>query len=240
MWWPHAGKSPDVARLRQYLSEQLPDHMVPAAIVLLDTLPLTPNGKLDRKALPAPNFMPTGIQAPQTPREMIVAGLFAESLGLEHIGPEDNFFELGGHSLLAARLVSRIRAALGVELSVRALFEAPTVAGVTQRLPQATPARLPLQSGARPAKIPLSFAQERLWFTQQHLNGHETAYNMPLVLRLSGTLDLTALREAVACLVRRHESLRTTFRIDAVSGEPVQVIADWANPADTADRSAGG
>ena len=219
------GKSADVALLRQYLSEKLPDHMVPAAIVLLDALPLTPNGKLDRKALPAPNFIPTGIHAPQTPREMIVAGLFAASLGLERIGPEDNFFELGGHSLLAARLVSRIRAELGVELSVRALFEAPTVAGVIQRLPRANPARLPLQPGPRPARIPLSFAQERLWFTQQHLSGHETAYNMPLVLRLSGALDLTALREAVAGLVRRHESLRTTFRIDADSSEPVQVIA---------------
>jgi acyl carrier protein len=223
-----AGASAEPAALRQYVSEQLPDYMVPAAIVLLEALPLTPNGKLDRRALPAPDFTPTQGRLPRTAQEEILAALFAEVLGLERVGIDDSFFELGGHSLLATRLVSRIRSALGAELPVRMLFEAPTIAALTERLLQAKPSRLSLQPQLRPERIPLSFAQERLWFIHQHLGGYETTYNLPIVLRLSGSLNVTALQDAVAQLVRRHESLRTTFSVrDGISsGEPAQIIAD--------------
>jgi len=122
------GASLEASELRRELGRTLPEYMVPAAIMVLEALPLTPSGKLDRKALPAPEFnATTGYRAPRTPEEEILCGLFAEVLGLERVGIEDNFFELGGHSLMATRLVSRIRAALGVELAIRTLFEAPCV-----------------------------------------------------------------------------------------------------------------
>ncbi|WP_285415294.1 phosphopantetheine-binding protein, partial [Variovorax sp. efr-133-TYG-130] len=135
----------DTAALRRALSESLPDYMVPAAIVVLPALPLTPNGKLDRKALPAPDFTPQSIRAPRTPQEEILAALFAEILHLPQIGIDDNFFDLGGHSLLATKLISRIRSALGVELAIRTLFEAPTVEQLAHRLSEAPAARKPLR-----------------------------------------------------------------------------------------------
>ncbi|MGJ7609270.1 amino acid adenylation domain-containing protein [Variovorax sp. LT1R20] len=204
------GHDVDTAALRRALAADLPDHMVPAAIVALDALPLTPNGKLDRKALPAPDFTPQRTRAPRTPREEILAAFFAEVLGLAQVGIDDNFFELGGHSLLATRLVSRVRSALGVELAIRTLFEAPSVAQLAHRLGGARTARTTLQPMVRPAQIPLSFAQQRLWFLHR-LEGASATYNITLALRLSGRIDDAALAEALADLAARHESLRTVF-----------------------------
>ena len=155
------------AALRGALGRELPEHLVPSAIVVLDALPLTPNGKLDRRALPAPEYSGGAVRRlPRTPREEVLCGLFAETLGVERVGIDDNFFELGGHSLLATRLISRLRSVLDVEVSIRALFEAPSVAGLDQSLGrgQASAARAALVRMPRPAEIPLSYAQRRLWF----------------------------------------------------------------------------
>ena len=155
--------------LRAALSQVLPDYMVPSALVVLDRLPLTPNGKLDRRALPSPELgPPQAHRAPRTPQEEILCGLFAEVLGVARVGIDDNFFELGGHSLLATRLISRVRAVLGVEVAIRVLFEAPSVAGLGLRLSSAGAALRPrLVPLRRPSEIPLSYAQRRLWFLER-------------------------------------------------------------------------
>ncbi|MCG8348344.1 MAG: amino acid adenylation domain-containing protein [Chloroflexales bacterium] len=221
----------EFALLRQWMQQKLPDYMLPSAFVELAALPLTPNGKVDRKALPAPDgarsAIDTAYVAPCTPEEEIIVGLWAQVLGVARVGVHDNFFALGGHSLLATQLLSRLREMFQVELPLAALFANPTVAGmavqvVELRRSEAGMAAPPITSVSRESALPLSFAQQRLWFLDQ-LEPNSPFYNNPVALRLSGELDVAALERSLNELVRRHETLRTSFA--AVDGRPAQVIA---------------
>jgi len=224
-----------VAALQSWLRARLPDFMVPSDFVFLDHLPLTRNGKVDRAALPAP--------APSVPvaaaREAdsfageLLTELWAELLGRERVDPADDFFALGGHSLLATQLMSRVRRAFGVEVPLRALFEAPTPAQLARRIAeiarsedhrQAPPLRpIPRPTpGEAEAALPLSFAQQRLWFLYQ-LDPSSPSYNVPRAVRLAGVLQPPALAAALGEVVRRHEVLRTSFPV--VAGQPAQMIA---------------
>jgi amino acid adenylation domain-containing protein len=224
-------ESLDSNELRVYIKERLPEFMVPAAFVTLPELPLTPNGKVDRKALPEPegNAAEAGAQyvAARTPVEEVLSGIWEQVLKTEPVGIHANFFELGGHSLLATQVISRIREAFRVELPLRVIFESPTIAELALRVETALQAdkgieALPLKAVERRGDLPLSFAQERLWFLDQ-LEPDSDFYNIPLGVRLTGELDVEALERTLSEVVRRHEVLRTTFPMD--HGVPVQRVS---------------
>jgi amino acid adenylation domain-containing protein len=222
---------PTTTDLRNFLKEKLPEYMVPAVFVLLEALPLMPNGKIDRRALPSPDRsrpeLDKAFVAPRTPTEELLAEIWAQLLDLERVGIHDNFFDLGGHSLLATQLVSRMRETFQVEIPLRHLFEVPTVAGLAESIEaarQAGPNLLapPILPVPRNGDLALSFAQQRLWFFDQ-LEPGLPAYNIPAAVRLKGPLNLAALEQSLNEIVKRHESLRTTF--GKVEGRPTQVIA---------------
>ncbi|MBF5000480.1 non-ribosomal peptide synthase/polyketide synthase [Nocardia sp. BSTN01] len=218
------GAGLDVLSVRRTVAERLPEHMVPAAVVAVDRIPLTVNGKLDVRALPAPVFETVGYRRPASAAEQIVADVFTEVLGdidtERAVGADDDFFALGGSSLSAAKAVARIGAALGVSVPVRMLFESPRVADLAVAALSGG-ARPALVAGERPARLPLSPAQQRMWFLNR-FDRTSAAYNIPLALRLSGDLDRQALGAALHDVVARHESLRTVY--PEIGGQPAQVI----------------
>lgn len=225
-----AESAPTSSELRRFLQERLPEYMVPSALMLLPALPLTPNGKIDRKLLPAPDWSERLLEdayvAPRTPVEELVANSWQQVLGVAQVGAYDNFFALGGHSLLATQVVSRVRDAFGIELPLRTIFEAPTVAALAERIgqmqPTATLDAAPIVPVPRDGALPLSFAQQRFWFFDQFEPG-SPLYNIPDAVRLVGTLNVEALHQSFNTIVRRHEILRTTF--PTVDGQPRQQIA---------------
>ena len=228
---PSSKPAPTIAQLRRFLIEKLPNYMVPTAFVLLETLPLTPNGKVDRRALPAPE--PTRPEStvswvpPRTPVEEMLASIWSQVLGIEQVGIYDNFFELGGHSLLVTQVISQIRKVFGVDLPVRCLFEAPTIASLLDYVERAMGAESesitpPIKPVSRDIQLPLSFAQQRLWFLDRLETG-TLAYNGSTAVHLQGVLNVAVLEQCINEIVRRHEVLRTSF--PAVDGQPIQSIA---------------
>ncbi len=239
---PQLKQTPITSELRQFLKTQLPEYMVPNAFVILDSLPLTPNGKVDRHALPAPELN-SGLSAkyiaPRTPVEEILTLIWAQVLKVPQVGIEDNFFELGGHSLLATQLISRIRTNFQVELPLRSLFAAPTVAELAQSIHYLQQENLeltapPIVATPRTGTLPLSFAQTRLWFLDQ-LETNSAFYHIPMAMRLVGTLNRVALAQSLGEIINRHEILRTNFI--TIEGEPVQIIQpELAWQLETIDR----
>nr|QEO74443.1 phosphopantetheine-binding domain-containing pro [uncultured bacterium] len=227
----------DPAELRGWLADRLPEHLRPAVIVPLDRLPITPNGKIDRAALPAPAAASTvAYRAPATPTEEAVAAVYREVLGVDRVGGNDDFFALGGHSLLATQAISRLRDTHHIHLPLKTIFEHPTVTDLAATIDSDAIHSASAQAGSddaaadrieripradRAGELPLSFAQERLWFLDR-LEPASAAYNIPAALRIRGALDTAALQRAVDAVVRRHEPLRTTFA--ARDGRPVQVV----------------
>lgn len=220
----HGGRALERAEIAAFLAQSLPDYMVPSVFVTLAALPLTANQKIDRAALAnrdlAADEQVESFVAPRFPAEEIVCDIWAAVLGRERVGINDNFFALGGHSLLATQALSRIRAALKVDVPLRSLFQHPTVAGLVASFGEGRKAEAPLVSVDRSLKIPASFAQRRVWFLDQL--EPDSAYNLSRALQLRGRVDIEALRFALNALVARHESLRTSFK--GVDGQPIQVI----------------
>jgi amino acid adenylation domain-containing protein len=221
------GAAPGAGELRRHVRERLPEYMVPSAFVLLEAMPLTPNGKVDRRALPEPEAGAGEEErggGPRTALEEVVSGIWCEVLGVEWVGVEENFFDLGGHSLLVTQVVSRVRAALGTQVALRVMFEAPTVAGMAQAIDTAMKAARgilppPIKPAPRGGPLPLSFIQERIW-QMARLEGRPSFYNFEV--RLSGALDADALERSLNEAVRRNEALRTTFI--TVEGRAFQVV----------------
>ncbi|MFN6487124.1 MULTISPECIES: non-ribosomal peptide synthetase, partial [unclassified Nostoc] len=227
-------KSLTTHQLREFLKHQLPEYMVPSAIAILESLPLAPSGKVDRRALPKPDLDGTLLEkyvAPRTPTEELLTQIWAQVLKVELVGVHDNFFELGGHSLLATQLVSRIRNIFKIELPLRELFTAATVAELARVIGQLQQENLevfapPILKRAENADLPLSYAQQRLWFLDQ-LEPNSSFYNVPIGLRLSGTVQVAALEQSLSEIIHRHEALRTNFT--TVDGRPTQVIQTQTN-----------
>ncbi|MDB5905726.1 MAG: linear gramicidin synthase subunit, partial [Betaproteobacteria bacterium] len=229
--------SPSAGELRRFLAAQLPEYMIPAAFVFLDALPLTPNGKIDRRALPAADGAAVASAAryevPATETERAIAAVWQALLGIESVGVHDNFFELGGHSLLATQMVSRLRSALAADVPLRAVFDTPTLRELAARVEALRGAGAgndaePILPVARTHDLPLSFAQQRLWFLGQLETGHAAVYNNSAALRLSGELDAGRVGRVLCEIVARHEALRTTFADR--EGTPIQVVhaaLDW-------------
>jgi len=225
----HEGSEHGGPELRRFLQQRLPDYMLPSAFVCLPSIPLTPNGKVDLRALPAPvRSIGDGegdSTAPRTPTERVVAETWCEVLRVAEVGVHENFFELGGHSLLAIQVVSRLRAALATEFPLRSFLEKPTVAEIAARIDEAgeiPDARPAMRRVDREGRLPLSFAQQRLWLLDQ-MDGKSATYNIPTALALKGVLDVRALEQALSEIVRRHEALRTTFGF-AADAQPFQII----------------
>jgi amino acid adenylation domain-containing protein len=228
---PHHGCIPDIRELRSFLQTKLPDYMVPSVFMVLDALPLTPNGKVDRQALPAPDQerppLSEAFVAPSTLSQELLVGIWASVLKVESVGIHDNFFALGGHSLLAVQVMSRLRKVFQVDVPLRVLFDAPTVAGLARhveevrRATQSLPAS-PLKAVGREGAVPLTMTQEHLWGLDRLLPGAPFS-NMPYAVRLTGPLNVTALERSFNEIIKRHEALRTTFT--TVAGQPAQVIA---------------
>jgi len=221
-----------LAHLREFLKSRLPDYMLPSAFVILDALPLNTAGKIDRLALPAPDLAEAApaatYVAPRTPTEEKLAMLWAQILKLPRVGVHDNFFEIGGHSLLATQVVSRVRQAFQIDLPLRRVFECPTIAELAEDVEalgqkQSGGYVPPILRVPRDQELPLSFAQQRLWFLDQ-LDPGQASYNLPEAVRLTGTLDSAALERAINEVIRRHEALRTTFEMTP-EGRPRQLIA---------------
>ncbi len=219
-----------VPQLRAYVGGKLPEYMVPSAFVLLDEMPLSSNGKINRRALPAPEQPRSDSYSrsrlPQSPIEEMVLAIFADVLRVESLGLDDNFFEMGGHSLSATQVVSRIRQNLHVDLPVRSVFESPTVATLSRAVDQQQRGKEglapPIERVPRNQKLPLSFAQQRLWVLDQ-IEPDNPLYNLPRPIRLKGPLNVQALEKALQGIVARHEVLRTNYV--AEKGQPYQVIA---------------
>ncbi len=224
------------SQLRQFLKTKLPEYMVPSAFVILESLPLTPSGKVDRRALPTPDLQSDRQEkyvAPRTPVEEMLALLWAQVLKVELVGIQDNFFTLGGHSLLATQLVSRIRKIFQVELPLRELFVRPTVSELAPLIEQLQQQDLkhsapPILPRANNSDLPLSYAQQRLWFLDQ-LEPNSASYNIPIALRLVGNLNRGALEQSLIEIIARHETLRTNFvTVDGTAAQIVQLQTNWA------------
>ncbi len=220
--------APSVRDLRRFVTDRLPDYMAPSAFVFLPEMPLTANGKADRKALPAPAVARSELDeeyvAPRDSAEESVAAIWARVLGIDRVGVHDNFFELGGNSLLATQAVARMREALGRDVPLRALFEAPTIAGLSQQLDELErrdDTTISLRRIAHGRDLPLSFAQHRLWFVDQ-LEPGNPLYNLHAAMRLRGPLDVAVLERCLREIIRRHDVLRTTFATN--DGQAVQVV----------------
>lgn len=216
----------NLEELRNFLASKLPDYMIPHTLMVMEKLPVLPNGKLDRNSLPEPDLsaIKSKFVPPQTPTQEIIAKIWAEVLGIEKIGIHDNFLELGGHSLLASLVISRLREALSLEISIASLFAAPTIAAFSEQIGSSAQNLLPnLEPVARNIELPLSLTQQRFWFLDQ-MEGANPAYNIVRVLNLQGSLNFTALEGAIATIINRHETLRTSFGI--ADGKPIQIIAD--------------
>jgi amino acid adenylation domain-containing protein/non-ribosomal peptide synthase protein (TIGR01720 family) len=218
------GHQIDPAALRDHIAATLPDHMIPAAIVPLAALPLSPNGKLDRTKLPRPTAPETTDAPPETEAEQAIAEIWAEVLGTTAVGRHDDFFRIGGDSILAAKVLARVRAAFGVAMSARVVFDNRTIEELAAALPAGSAPDDPIRPVATDQPLPLSAAQRRLWFLDDLTGG--TEYNTGIGLRLTGPVDVDALRAALAALVRRHAALRTTFQ--TIDGTGRQIVAPHA------------